>query len=417
MRGPVETLNQCYNFKSAFFEPNIINELSNRQYTGDQGFLLSLTTMIIAVNTRLLLRDRLDGIGWFTYETLKRITTSHPEHHFVFLFDRQWDSSFIFSDNITPVKVQPPTRHPLLWYLWFEKMIPGFLKKYNADLFLSPDGYLSLKTKVPSMAVIHDINFAHRPEDLPFFTRLYYRHYFPLFAQKAARIATVSAYSKNDIAVTYNVSPDKIDVVYNGANELYAPVNEEEKVSVRQEFTAGHEFFIFVGTLHPRKNVARLLKAFDNFRIKTDSKVKLLIVGEKMFMTGDIDRTFMEMQYRDEVIFTGRLNPNSLHRVMASALALSFVPLFEGFGIPILEAMYCDVPVISSNTTSMPEVTGDAGIYADPQSTESITNAMIAVWNDKDLRQKLIEKGKLQRKQFSWNNTAELLWECVEKVL
>ncbi|HYX05478.1 MAG TPA: glycosyltransferase family 1 protein [Bacteroidales bacterium] len=363
------------------------------------------------------MKDKLDGIGWFTFETLKRITTGHPEHQFLFLFDRPWDSSFIFSDNIIPLNVQPPTRHPLLWYLWFEKMIPGILKKYKAALFLSPDGYLSLNTPAPSLPVIHDINFAHRPEDLPFFTRLYYRHYFPLFAQKATRIATVSEYSKNDIVNTYRVSPDKIDVVYNGANELYSPLNEEEKTSVRHEYTAGHEFFIFVGTLHPRKNVARLLKAYDMFRSKTDNSIKLLIVGEKMFMTGDIDRTFMEMQYRDDVIFTGRLNPDSLHRVMASALALTFVPLFEGFGIPILEAMYCDTPIISSNITSMPEITGDAGIYADPHSTDSISEAITAVWKDQGLRKNLIEKGRIQRQQFSWDKTADNLWECVEKVL
>ena len=372
--------------------------------------------MIIAVNTRLLLKDKLDGIGWFTFETLKRITTGHPEHQFLFLFDRQWDSSFIFSDNITPVRVQPPTRHPLLWYLWFEKRIPEILKKYKADMFLSPDGYLSLKTPLPSLPVIHDINFAHRPEDLPFFTRLYYRHYFPLFAKKATRIATVSKYSAKDIADTYRVPPDKIDVVYNGANELYESLDEGQKKLVRKEYTSGYEFFVFVGTLHPRKNVARLLKAFDTFRSETDTIVKLLIVGEKMFMTGDIDRTFMEMQYREDVIFTGRLNPEDLRRVMASALALTFVPLFEGFGIPILEAMYCDTPVISSNTTSMPEVTGDAGIYADPYSIDSIKEAMTKVWKDEGLRNDLIEKGKIQRQQFSWNKTADNLWKCVEKV-
>ena len=99
--------------------------------------------MRIAVNTRLLLKDKLEGIGWFTFETLKRITKNHPEHEFIFLFDRPYDKEFIFSENIIPVVIQPPARHPFLWYLFFEWSIPAALKKYKADIFISPDGWLS----------------------------------------------------------------------------------------------------------------------------------------------------------------------------------------------------------------------------------------------------------------------------------
>src|SRR5512139_2040469 len=102
--------------------------------------------MRIAVNTRLLIKDKLEGIGWFTYETLKRITRKHPEHEFIFLFDRPFDKEFIFAQNIIPVIITPEARHPILWYLWFEYSVPRALKKYKADIFLSPDGYLSLST-------------------------------------------------------------------------------------------------------------------------------------------------------------------------------------------------------------------------------------------------------------------------------
>ena len=129
--------------------------------------------MNIAINTRLLLHNRLEGIGWFTYETLKIITRSHPEHHFIFLFDRPFHEEFIFSDNITPVVLFPQSRHPFLWYWWFEFSVPAALKKHRADIFLSPDGYLSLCAKTPSLPVIHDLNFEHYPEDLPWVVRRY----------------------------------------------------------------------------------------------------------------------------------------------------------------------------------------------------------------------------------------------------
>ncbi len=155
--------------------------------------------MRIVVNTRLLLKDRLDGIGWFTYETMKRITESHSGHEFIFLFDRPYDREFVFAENVKPVVIGPPARHPVLWYLWFERSVMRALKKEEADVFVSPDGYLPLKSNVPSVSVIHDINFLHRPGDLPFSSRWYYNHYFPKFAAKASMIGTVSEYSKADI--------------------------------------------------------------------------------------------------------------------------------------------------------------------------------------------------------------------------
>ena len=130
--------------------------------------------MIIAVNTRLLISGKLEGIGCFTRETLLRITRSHPEHQFLFIFDRPFADEFVFSGNVTPIVLAPPTRHPLLWYIWFEFQIPRILKKYQADLFFSPDGYLSLNTKTKQLAAIHDINFTHRSRDLPWLKSAYY---------------------------------------------------------------------------------------------------------------------------------------------------------------------------------------------------------------------------------------------------
>lgn len=373
--------------------------------------------MRIAVNTRLLLSGRLDGIGWFTYETLKRITQDHPEHEFIFLFDRPWDQEFIFAGNIRPVSVSPPARHPLLWYIWFEYFIPSVLRKYSADIFLSPDGYLSLRAEIPSLAVIHDINFHHRPEDLTYSSRVYYRHFFPLYARKADMIVTVSEYSKQDICNSYNIPPEKVNVIYNGANPVFKSLSREEIIKTRKQFTEGKPYFVFVGVLHPRKNIPRLLLAFDRFREQLNEDFGMVIVGEKKFMTGEIEKVFSMMNYKEEVIFTGWLDQETLSRVMGSAVALTFVPLFEGFGIPLVEAMYCNIPILASNVTSVPEIAGDAALYADPLDIDEITKQMLIIVRDNNLRKDLIEKGKEQQKKYNWDQTAEGLWKSVETIL
>jgi glycosyltransferase involved in cell wall biosynthesis len=373
--------------------------------------------MRIAVNTRLLQKGKLEGIGWFTFETLIRMTQNHPEHEFIFIFDRPYDPDFIFAENVTPVVIGPPARHPLLFYIWFDFQIPKVLKKYKADLFLSPDGYLSLRTRVPQLAVIHDINFVHRPEDLPWLIAKYYNYFFPKFARIAKRIATVSFYSKEDIARSFKIDYDKIDVVYDGINQIFEPLLEKEKTKIRKKYTGGSEYFLFVGALHPRKNVSGLLKAFDDFKSETDNKIKLVIVGGEMHKTGDIFETFENMRFKDDVVFTGRVSTDDLHDIVGAAMALAFVPFFEGFGIPVVEAMSAGVPVICSNTTSMPEVGGNAVVYADPMKIDQITDAMIKLATDKELRKELIEKGFEQKNKFSWDETAHLLWLSVKRAL
>jgi glycosyltransferase involved in cell wall biosynthesis len=371
----------------------------------------------IAVNTRLLIINKLEGIGWFTYEVVSRLARQHPEHRFIFLFDRPFHERFIFSDNIVPVVVPPKARHPLLFYYWFERKLPAVLAKHKADLFFSPDGYLSLNSHVKSLPVIHDLNFAHRPGDLPFLIRKYYNFYFPRFAQKAARIATVSNYSKLDIHKTFKVPEEKIDVVYNGVNPIYKPVNKEVKDVVKQQFANGGDYFIYVGSLHKRKNIKNILLAFDAFKKNRSSGFKLVLVGNKMFNDNEIQDTFHHLDFKNDVVFTGRLDNKELKDVLASAYAMLFVPFFEGFGLPLLEAMACGIPVITSEVTSLPEVAGNAALYADPYSIDSILEQMIALTSDDKLYKRLITTGFERLKIFSWDQTASLVWKSIEKTL
>lgn len=332
----------------------------------------------------------------------------------MFIFDRPYADEFVFNDNVTPIVLSPPTRHPFLWYIWFELQIPRILKKHKADLFFSPDGYLSLSTRIRQLAAIHDINFAHRPKDLPWLKAKYYNHYFPLFARKARRIVTVSYFSKEDINRTYKIDNDKIDVVYNGVNTLYTPTSDDEKLKIKAKYSEGKDYFLFIGSLHPRKNICGLLRAYDAFRTLVESEMKLLIVGESMFKTNDIELTYEGMRHKVDVVFTGRLSTEELHQVLGAAMALTFVPFFEGFGIPVIEAMNAGVPVICSNTTSLPEVGGHAVLYVDPFSMSQIKDAMIKLFLEKELRESLILKGFIQKDKFSWDKTAELLWGSIQ---
>jgi glycosyltransferase involved in cell wall biosynthesis len=369
--------------------------------------------MIIAVNTRLLLRDRLEGIGWFMHENLKRITAGHPEHTFLFLFDRPFSPEFIYGDNIRPLVVPPPTRHPFLWYLWFERILPGILQKHGAGIYLGPDGYMPLRTNIPCHLTIHDINFHHRPVDLPRFTRNYYRKYVPRFAERSVRIATVSVYSKSDIASSYGIDPGKIDVVYNGVNEIYASLPPEEAERYRKLHTGGKPYFIFVGAMHPRKNLLNLLQGFDRFREKSGLDYKLAIVGEKMFLTGEMEKVYRGMKFRDEVIFKGRLSPDELRTALGASVGMTFIPLFEGFGIPLLEAMRCGIPILASNVTSLPEIAAGAAIYADPLDLEEIADGMMQLATDPALRARLVKAGRERSGEFSWDRTSELYWNSV----
>ncbi len=383
----------------------------------EKGKIIFLPAMRIAVNTRLLLKGKLEGIGWYTNETLNRIVKQHPEHEFIFFFDRPYDPSFVFADNVTPVVFGPPARHPVLFYIWFELRIPAMLRKYKADLFLSPDGLMSLNTKVPSCVVMHDLAFEHYPEHLKTSHKFYYRRYSPLYARKAKRIVTVSEFSKKDISERYHVPAEKIDVSYNGAHEQYRPLSWEEKEAVKGKFSEGCEYFVFAGALHPRKNIVNLLKAFIAFKKRQRSNMKLVIVGRLAWNYKEIEEMKESMPYKDDVKWVGYLNVDELSQVIGGAYALVYASLFEGFGIPILEALQCNVPAIISSTSSMPEVGGDAAVLVDPKDPTDIADKMALLYKDEALRARLIAAAPAQVAKFGWDKTAAKLWQSMMKCL
>lgn len=373
--------------------------------------------MVIAINTRLLLPGRMEGIGRFTYEILKRISNAHKEHTFIFFFDRKYDPGYIFSDNIIPVILFPPSRHPILWYWFFEFSVTRALKKYKADIFITTDGWLSTRTTVKTLQVLHDLHYENYPDFLPFLTRKYYQFFFPKYVRKATRILTVSNFCRNEIIQTYGLLRSGIDLVYNSTREEYHPLSIHEILKVRKEYTRGYPYFLFIGPIHPRKNLDNAIKAFLQYRKARKDGTKLLITGSRMWRNFGQTIKITDQDILRDILFTGYLTPEELFRITGGAVCLLYVSFYEGFGMPVLEAMSCNVPVIASDRSAIPEITGDAAILVDPASVDSIANALFLIQNDEEKRQSLILKGKNNLKRFSWDESASLFWQSILKTL
>lgn len=374
--------------------------------------------MRIVVNCWVLRNKQLDGIGYFTINSLPRIIQKNPAVSFIILCDRNFREPYFNFPNVTIKKVFPPYRHPLLYVFYMEFMIPFVLRKLKPDLFVSAEGFLSLSSSCKQLPIIYDLNFEHNPENLALKNRLYFRFFFKRFAKKAVRIATISEYSKKDIAKLYDIPLQKIDNVSCGIKADFYVLSEVEKEFGRNKFTNGYPYFFFVGSMHPRKNMNRLLLAFEQFKKNTGSDFKLLIAGSMTWNKSDILTTYEQSPFKNDILFTGRLTDEDLKQALGAAYALSFVPLFEGFGLPIVEAFEAGVPVLTSTVTSLPEVAGDAAMYADPLDVESIANGMQQLFENKDgLCSRLIEKGFKQKQHFSWDNTAALLWKSMQMAI
>jgi len=373
--------------------------------------------MKIAVNTRLLQYGKLEGIGRFTHEIMSRLALQHPEVEFTFLFDRPYHKSFIYATNVKPVVIGPPTRHPILWKWWFEKSLPKFFRKNPHDLFISPDGYASLKAAIPTLDVIHDINFEHHPEYLSPRARKYFLKNFRRFAHRADRVGTVSEYSKRDIEQTYGVPGHKIDVIYNGVDDRFQPASEAEKRAIRDQLTAGVPYFAYIGAFNPRKNITGIIRAFEQFKDSSGSDHKLVLGGNKMYLNDEMQRAFHNSKWTDDIVFTGYIPDEKISGIMASAEALLLVSHFEGFGIPIIEAMKSGTAVIAGNNSSMTEIAGDAALLANSNDIDQISGAMQLIATDHNVRRELIEKGLERAQKFTWDRSANALWESVLKTI
>jgi glycosyltransferase involved in cell wall biosynthesis len=237
------------------------------------------------------------------------------------------------------------------------------------------------------------------------------------YLSRAKTIATVSEFSKKDIITHYKIDPSKIDVVYSAAKQIFVPLNEQEKEATKLKFTDGKEFFVYVGSIHPRKNLINLLKAFSVFKKKQQSNMKLLLAGRLAWKYDFFLKNLKTYKYRSEVVMADYLEETELVKVVGSAYSLVYPSLWEGFGVPVLEAMKCNVPVITSSNSPMQEIAKGAALYFDPSDHNDIADKMMLLYKDEVLRKKLIQKGREIIPQYSWDKTADLLWQSIMKAV
>jgi glycosyltransferase involved in cell wall biosynthesis len=370
--------------------------------------------MIIAVNTRALVPGQMEEHGYFIQEVFSRLAKEYPRHQFYFLFDRPFSDEVVTSSNIKPVVVKPLSKSPFSWNIWYNWTVPAILKKIKADVFVSADGFCSLRTKVPQCIVVHELAFLHYPQFTYKPHLNYYKKKTTEFLRKASTIATVSEFSKLDICNQYEVDEQKVHVVYKGVNEVFRPLEYEEKEKIKQQYADGCEYFICTGAVNPCKNLINLLKAFSVFKKKQKSNMKLVICGRPAQKTAGFTKLLNTFKFRNDVKLTGYVSKRELALLTASAYAMVYPSYFEGFGVPPLEALHCGVPAIVSRTSALPEIGGDGYLYVNPDSFEDIAEKMMLLYKDEALRNKLIENGTMRLNLFSWEQTVKKMWECIE---
>src|SRR5262245_30494663 len=317
----------------------------------------------------------------------------------------QWRDEFTNQYRNFSVRLLPPptplVRVPVcLAYELFSRPVDVLHVQYTAPPFC----------RIPVVATIHDLAFERMPET---FTR---RGSFQLkltvrrTAKKAARIATVSEYSRRDLLSIYKLPPEKVVVTYNGVESRFTPqpASPNEAEEIRGRFGIARDYLLAVGSLQPRKNLVRLIRAYAKLRSeREDFTRQLVIVGRKLWLAHEIFDEVKRQRWADDVILTGYVADEDLPALYRSARAFVYPSLFEGFGLPPLEAMACGIPVVTSGVSSLPEVTGDAALLIDPNNELALANAMIEIANNEPLRAELREKGIAQAKKFTWRDAAE----------
>ena len=370
--------------------------------------------MRIAINARLLVNQRLEGLGLYTLEQI-RLLLSFTDHEFLLITDREGPLPEL-PRAVERVIAYPSARHPLLFYTWFEWVVPRMLKKWNADVFLSMDNFCSIKTKVPTLLVIHDLAYLHLPEGVSRFELAYYRYFMPRFAKRADALVTVSDFTRQDVAKSYGLSPKQISVAYNGVRPRFRELSPKQITSVQANLTDGVPYFVYVGSVHPRKNVDGLIRGFNRFKRYTKLPHKLVIAGHMAWTTSATQKEIDCSANKADIILTGYQEEDQLGEVIGAATALCLVSFFEGFGVPIIEAFSCGVPVIVSDRSSLPEVAGPGGLTVDPENDKAIGAALTRLATETATREVLAQAGKEHAKQFTWAASAEVIMGELDKL-
>ena len=286
-----------------------------------------------------------------------------------------------------------------LAHIGFNRLVPG------AELFHATEHLLPPLREVPTILTVHDLIFRHLPEQHKPLNRWYLNLTMPLYCRRATHIITVSEQTRSDLVTFYGVPTGKITVIHEAADPAFRAPSADAVISTRARYHLPDRYLLFVGTIEPRKNLTRLLAAFEQLLAEglTDA---LVIVGKRGWLTNDFDAALERSPARHAVIFPGFVPDADLPALYAGALALAMPSLYEGFGLPVLEAMACGTPVACSNNSSLPEIAGDAALLFDPADVDAISDALRRILGSSDLQSHLRDAGLRRANEFSWGRAA-----------
>ena len=370
--------------------------------------------MRIGIEAQRIFRKNKHGMDYVVLEEIKELQKSdNRNEYFVFVAPGE-DRCLHDSNNVHIIEIGSS-----FYPLWEQFSLPRAVDQLNLDMLHCTSNTAPIRCKVPLILTLHDIIFLE-PRDKSnksLYQNMgwrYRRFVVPKILKKCKRIITVSEFELNNIITKLDIPEEKMVMIYNGYNEWFRPVEDTELVY--QQYIEEPGYFFFLGNTDPKKNTERTLIAYSKYLEKSDVKRKLLMADlDRGYLKEIIDRNNIG-NIRDHIVMPGYINNADLPYIYNNAFAFLYTSLRESFGIPLLEAMACGTPVITSNTSSMPEIGGSEVIMVNPQNTHEITEKMLLLEKDKTLYQKQKEIGIRRAQQFSWKYTAEQLLTVYEDV-
>jgi glycosyltransferase involved in cell wall biosynthesis len=370
--------------------------------------------MRIGIEAQRIFRKNKHGMDYVVLEEIKELQKSDSRNeYFVFVAPGE-DCCLYDSKNVHIIEIGGS-----FYPLWEQFSLPRAVDQLNLDMLHCTSNTAPIHCKVPLILTLHDIIFLE-PRDKSnksFYQNMgwrYRRFVVPKILMKCKRIITVSEFEYNNIITKLNIPEKKMVMIYNGYNEWFRPVEDTEQVY--QQYIEEPGYFFFLGNTDPKKNTERTLIAYSKYLEKSDVKRKLLMADlDSSFLEDIVERNHIE-NIKNQIVIPGYINNADLPFIYNKAFAFLYTSLRESFGIPLLEAMACGTPVITSNTSSMPEIGGPEVLMVNPQDANEITEKMLLLEKDEALYQKQKEIGIRRAQQFSWKYTAEQLLMVYEEV-
>jgi glycosyltransferase involved in cell wall biosynthesis len=314
-----------------------------------------------------------------------------------------------------PAPDQAETRVIPFPRLWTHGRLSIELHRSPPDVLFVPAHVLPLFCPIPAVVTIHDLGYHHYPQSHRRLDRWYLRWSTHRHTKVATHLLADSYATRQDLIQIYGADPERISVVYLGRDETLGRIEQTDRISgVKQKYNIRGDYLLYLGTLHPRKNLVRLVDAFQSVAAQHPT-IQLVIAGQKGWLYNDIFQRVHTLGLADRVVFPGFIENDDKAALLSGALVYAFPSLFEGFGLPVLEAMACGTPVLTSNVSSLPEVAGDAALLVNPLDTTEIAAGLHRLVTDTPLRRQLAARGYTQTKKYSWDNAARQVLEILRR--